>query len=415
MPFNDTRGFVLPAACALVLALSGCGGGGGTGTTPPSGRSMAQLESEPVALPEGVTLATAGTFTVEPGRSVDRDGARFTCAAGGAACTVVVAERAGGGFAATVTGGRVMIAAARLPESPGGGGQNGGMEERDLPFPDWPVADAAAFRSLMGGSALSWSPSETRNRLTESITTGTGPAEPPYGISIPGAPGSIGSAGYCTHGRCDEEYQPVMTYHDIPIVQARIVQNFDSSDPRYMLSGIFGILAYGYFGAWVEVLVGEDFQTIHRINGYSSGEGTWVTPHGLDLPDFLGRWRGALVGTGWTTASTLHRQFFMGDVDVVVTDFVFTGEGRHPGLDYTANLEFSNVRNTDTGETITLPRTRWSFHFHEGDFNVDQDETDESPTPNDISMYFLGPNAEEILGSFEFEEFARGAFGAKKQ
>ena len=400
MPFNDTRGFVLSAACALVLALSGCGGGGSsTGTTPPSGRSMAQLESEPVALPEGVTLATAGTFTVEPGRSVDRDGARFTCAAGGAACTVVVAERAGGGFVATVTGGRVMVAAV----APGGGGQNGEMGETDWPLPDWPVADVDTTRSLMGGSTLSWSSSEIEGRIVAFGESGV--------ASHHGGSRGVSAASWCVdrssqiHQRvCNVEYRSVMTYRSIPIVQARALHSAvgvvgDDGRPGEEIA-IGGILEHGYF------MVSRG-----RINiGRDSENEEIGSDHYIAFHDdstsvvSTGRWRGVLVGTGRNATSPLYRQFIMGDVDVTVE----LGTSRFRGTVWRdIDVDFSNIRNIDTGATVTLSRMRWEF-----DNQCCKGAGIGLNTGLEID--FRGPNDEEAFGVFEVEE-AFGAFGAKKQ
>ncbi len=399
MPFSDTRGFVLSAAaCAVVLALSGCGGGGGgASTTPPPGRSMAQLDPEPVALPEGVTLARAGTFTIEPGESVDRDGARFTCAAGGPACAVVVAERAGGGYLATVTGGEVMVAAAQLPAPPVGGGQPGGMEETGAPFPDWPVADAAAARSLVGGSALSWSPSEIENRIGATV-------------GLPRV--SSDDPDWCTshqhaisHHFCNVEYQPVMTYQhggDIPIFQARAM----ISTQREVAIG--GILDHGYF------LVARQFDVTTDVDEVigARARAPHFLPDGLGPGTETGRWQGALVGTGNSATSPLYSQFIIGDVDVTVE--LQQGQFFQFSARRDFSVEFSNVRNINTGATVTLSRMQWNWVGGEGT-SVDERRREGFPT-----LVFYPENRndpqrhEEVFGTFRTEE-ALGAFGAKKQ
>ena len=458
MPFSDTRGFVLSAAaCAVVLALSGCGGGGGSAsTTPPPGRSMAQLDPEPVMLPEGVTLATAGTFTIEPGESVDRDGARFTCAAGGPACSVVVAERAGGGYAATATGGEVRVAAAPVPAPPGGGEQPGGMEEVDWPWPDWPVADAAAARSLLGGSALSWSPSEIRDRIREVVDS------PGWGVgtSIAGAPacgrGGIVATPNPPNARCDREYQPVMTYQhggSIPIVQARVLDLYTPPPPGARSVGVAaigveekrgegislaGFLDNGYFHvSWGRNHIELDRET----------EAIWVLGLGSESDSIaeyqqrtdlsLGRWEGALVGTGKSPTSPLYRQFIIGDVDVTVEllsvllpDFNYDGNLLWDGDERVVEVELSNVRNVNTGTPVTLSHTQWRLNpyssirnrgrdrstlggalFDEGFFDA---TSGPATTPGHMSLNFTSLNDAEVFGVFATEE-ALGAFGARKQ
>ena len=409
---------------------------------------MAQLESEPVALPEGVTLATAGTFTVEPGRSVDRDGARFTCAAGGAACTVVVAERAGGGFAATVTGGRVMVAAA----APGGGGQNGGVGETDWPFPDWPVADAATTRSLMGGSALSWTSSEIRNRLGESMMTHKGD----LGYARGDAFDQTITKNCLTRTdvvTCNEEYQPVMTYHGIPIVQTRVLRHGDGATPfegtndtRDVEGAIFGILDYGYFGISWENTIERAGGEFRELEAFFLGAGRRGNPRVFHIftqssqrtpmqpgREITGRWRGALFASGVTTNSPLYRQFIMGDVDIVVRPLV--GEVGDFARATPIDIEFSNVRNIGTGEAVTLPRTQWPLvangtlttgAFDRGKLRFGTNSPEELQREfggQDIVMRPIGPNAEEILGWFGFHQDPNshlifgieGVFGAKKQ
>ena len=428
MPFNDTRGFVLPAAvCALVLALSGCGGGSSsTGTTPPSGRSMAQLESEPVALPEGVTLATAGTFTVEPGRSVDRDGARFTCAAGGAACTVVVAERAGGGFAATVTGGRLTVARVQAAMEEQDDGQNGGMEERDWPFPDWPVADVAAARSLVSGSALSWSSSEIYSRMraieAHEDSRGSAPRADSEFVRAETFGEATVSAGCVTdltavrlQRNCNAEYSSVMTHPHggIPIVQTRslwgVDPDYNTGRPQEEIS-VGGILEHGYFMVTLgSIGIGTDDEYYVSIARYGGGREFVVS----NLLPTTGRWQGALIGTGRNATSPLYRQFIVGDVDVRISPHNFNTRLR------SVDVAFSNIRNLSTGDrNVTLSHMRWN------DSTDINGEVRISPAggityrPGSLKMSFFGlsngSNGEEILGVFHTDE-AVGGFGAKKQ
>ena len=119
-----------------------------------------------------------------------------------------------------------------------------------------------------------------------------------------------------------------------------------------------------------------------------------------------GRWQGALVGTGRNATSPLYRQFIMGDVDATVELGTFR-VGDEVWRDIA--VEFSNVRNIDTGATVTLSRMRWEF----------DNKCCKSPASGiivrpRIDMGFRGPNDEELFGAFETEE-AVGAFGAKKQ
>ena len=107
---TTTQWQLLIAIGVLALIFAGCGGNGG-GTTamePPA-------PPEPMAIDlsmllEGYTDIEAGTFTVEPGMSVDRGHATFTCAEGGADCVITVDEDG----MATSTGGTVTATASQL-------------------------------------------------------------------------------------------------------------------------------------------------------------------------------------------------------------------------------------------------------------------------------------------------------------
>ncbi len=96
MPFPTRKAALAAAAAFGLLALAACGGGGG-GAAPQTSR---------VTLPEGHSVAS-GSFSVPAGRSVERGGVRFSCAAGGAACAVAVDPSSG---QARVTGGRLTVA-----------------------------------------------------------------------------------------------------------------------------------------------------------------------------------------------------------------------------------------------------------------------------------------------------------------
>ena len=110
-----SRFAVVVALAAAGIVLGACMGGGSTGGGGAPRTSQATL-------PEGHPVA-AGSFSVAAGRSVDRGGVRFSCAAGGAACAVTVDDAQSG--QARVTGGRLTVARIQAAAPPGGGTQPG--------------------------------------------------------------------------------------------------------------------------------------------------------------------------------------------------------------------------------------------------------------------------------------------------
>ena len=458
----STRKTALAAAAAFgILALAACGGGGGGGGTPqtsrvtlPEGHSVesgsftvaagksverggvrfscaaggaacavvvdtesgqarvtggrltaarvpaAAPQPASVTLPQGHSVA-AGSFSVAAGQSVERGGVRFSCAAGGAACAVTVDTGSG---QARVTGGRLTVARiqAAAPQPGDGGeddGQNGGMEEADWSFPDWPVADLTS-----GGGTLAWTPSEIYSRMRA--------IEDHRGVSGFGnfASVDINNAVWCTGAYSDEaycnvEYSAVKTHlhGGIPIVRARALNSSDSGvDGRPGEEiGVGGILKYGYFMvARQREHIGRDYED-EEIKAIFRE--TWSHEDITDDPA-TGRWQGALIGTGRNATSPLYRQFIIGNVDVTV---------RPRDVGRSVDVAFSNIRNHSTGDrNVTLSHMRWNLEAYT--------KTPTGPpfssqtTPGFIKMEFLGPNDEEVFGVFHTEE-AVGGFGAKKQ
>ena len=473
MPFPTRKAALAAAAAFGLLALAACGGGGGGGAAPqtsrvtlpeghsvasgsfsvPAGRSVerggvrfscaaggttcavvvdpgsgqarvtggrltvARIQAatpapQPasVTLPQGHSVAS-GSFSVPAGRSVERGGVRFSCAAGGAACAVAVDAGSG---QARVTGGRLTVARVQAAQPGDGGpdgGQGGGMEEADWPFPDWPIADVTS-----GGGTLPWSPSEIHNRIRALQDRGYAGYRGYAGFgSVAGSVFAFSctdqSAGLSRsdfESWCNVEYQPVMTYlhGGIPIVQARALDtNFldlGADDRPGEEIAIGGILDHGYF------LVARQRGNIGRDSeGEHIGAKTYVLQHEDSLEVVsTGRWEGALIGTGNSATSPLYRQFIIGDVDVTVdlgTSRI--GDTYHRDID----VAFSNVRNINTRTPVTLSHTQWNFSNYccKGPNNF-------SSGPGRMDMEFRGPNDEEVFGNFTTEE-AVGAFGAKKQ
>ena len=381
------------AACAVVVD-TGSGQARVTGGRLTAARVPAAApQPASVTLPQGHSVA-AGSFSVPAGQSVERGGVRFSCAAGGAACAVVVDTESG---QARVTGGRLTVArvqAAAPPPSDGGedDGQNGGMEEADWSFPDWPVADLTS-----GGGTLAWTPSEiySRIRAIEDNRHVRGEYAAHNDLSSIGAVACTGE--FSDEAYCNVEYSSVMTHlrGGIPIVQARALNSriHGSGVGTGEEVGVGGILKYGYF-------------MVARQDEWSEAEyrQTWSFNNLFEpVPTTGGRWQGALIGTGRNATSPLYRQFIIGDADIAIRP--------REGFGRSISVEFSNIRNHSTGDRgVTLSHMRWDGTIG----NSPSYQALSNTNPGFIEVRFLGPNAEEVLGVFHTEE-AVGGFGAKKQ
>ena len=391
-----TRKAALAAAAAFgLLALAACGGGGAPAPDPAPQTSR-------VTLPEGHTVAS-GSFSVPAGKSVDRGGLRFSCAAGARPCAVTVDPGSG---AARVTGGRLTV--ARVQAMPNDGGQDGDTPpetgQMEEPWPDWPIQDVAAARTRVSGETLSWSSNDILNRVEAFEDRFISSSETSSGFSgnRPGRQGWCITGIWIQKADCSGglKYQSVMIYRDIPIVQAR---HRNDSQAVGNESGLGGILDYGIF------MVGNSF-----LEDYPGFGGEYFVHPGEIGGEWSGRWRGALVGTGNGTTSPLYRQFIMGDVDITAEPA--SGEG-----DTRVQVEFSNIRNIGTGGSVTLSHMRWDLDNQIGKLHVTNYGSLSPPggaspiwSPGYIEMSAAGPNDEEVIGVFYTEE-AVGGFGAKKQ
>ena len=365
---------------------------------------------EPVALPEGHTLS-GGSFEVAAGGTADRGGVRFSCAAGGAACRVVV----GADGAARSTGGRLTVARIPAP-APQPPTMPQPPEDDAVSWPDWPIMNTARALELMGGAALAWTSDGIRNRI-ETHNRGGGTDDTDYGFTS-----GSGSAEWCLGddigdtGCLDIEYRPVMSYRNIAIVQGREQNGRETTRGPYEYEFeimLGGIMDYGYFTVARKVWFYGNYEIGSQSHVYEF-------QNHPEAPLATGRWEGVLVGTGNTPDSPLHEQFIMGDVDIAVD--LTTGEGfgrRAFDSDYRdVEVRFSNIVNINTGAKVTLSHMSRSY----SDEYVSQDRRhgvshlrDVVPdNPGEMGMFFLGPNDEEVLGTFYTEE-ALGSFGAKKK
>ena len=407
MPLSTRK--IAPAVAAVLglLALAACGGGGGGAASP----GATPVEGEPTTL-RPLTLpkeysGSSGSFTVPAGQSVDRGGVRFSCDAGNAACVVTVDAEAG---EVRVTGDRptesLKLTVGPVPPM---------LVLTEMP--NWPIADASAARSLMGGSALSWSSDDLHGRIKvladrNSALGGGGPFALGQGSS-----GDIRGQITCIISRLctgDYEDQSIMTYRDIPIVQSRhrlSRHRLPGTTPTNIEFGLVGILDNGFFAVGLNDDEGDEEGRkgiqgvfLHDEDGPGGRAELRIlsTTNPAQFAAWSGHWRGALVGTGNREASSLYRQFIIGDVDIS-TEVVSI-------LERSSTVEFSNIRNINTGESVTLSHMRWDLDgcCRKVGNSIRHDR------PGNIIMHFTRPNGNEVLGAFRTEE-AVGAFGAKRQ
>ena len=126
---------------------------------------------------------------------------------------------------------------------------------------------------------------------------------------------------------------------------------------------------------------------------YSFGFSTGENPRAADGS---ARWEGLMLGRDMR-ASPSRGQVVRGDADVAVE---FNGTGM------TADVEFSDIANTETGERRDDMTWR-GMAVEEGGF-ARRNALDDT-----ISGRFYGPNEEEVGGIFERDGIA-GAFGGKR-
>ena len=126
---------------------------------------------------------------------------------------------------------------------------------------------------------------------------------------------------------------------------------------------------------------------------YSFGFSTGENP---SAAEGSARWEGLMLGRDMS-ASASRGQVIRGDADVTVA---------FGGTDMTANVEFTDIANTETGERRDDMTWR-GMAVEEGGF-ARRNALDDT-----ISGRFYGPGEEEVGGIFEHDGIA-GAFGGKR-
>ena len=414
MPFPTRKAALAAAAAFGLLALAACssGGGGAPGAAPQTSR---------VTLPEGHSVAS-GSFSVPAGRSVERGGVRFSCAAGARPCAVTVDPGSG---VARATGGRLTVARVQAvtPTPQPGGDQGGGEMQPEPPvvdqgggemqpeppvveWPDWPLQSEIA-RTRAGGLLIEdMSSSAILDRLK---AVGN-----PLGNSDVYATGNM----YWWFQR-NVEFRPVMTgAGNIPLFQARTSDERFTGSARLGLGnapnglvGYGGWMDYGYFimALWTEKshLISynpesdEPYETTAKGYGYRNYDYSDEVNFPKDM-----HWHGTMVGTDKRLSET---NFVQGTVYMTVRD----------GARYNSKVEvdFKNIVNLSTGQ-IYFPIEWENAGLNQGGGFITS--TQGVPPGTTFSLYadITGPRGEEVVGKFDRDSlvgvFGANVFGAKQ-
>ena len=211
------------------------------------------------------------------------------------------------------------------------------MPEPIADWPDWPVLNVDNARSIVGGSVLALSTEDIRSRMPSNYANQNSSG----GGSVTCLDGDPDK--YCA----DVQYQPVMTYRGVPIVQAREANDGDSDDGRI---AYIGLLDYGYFmvgghpGNGISEIAGiTDYESAVYNVRYTGPDGRssifWPGPVPLGL-----RYQGVMLGMERLIESTEYPNVYHGDSEVRVSQGVILNDARK------FTVEFTNIYNINTGE-----------------------------------------------------------------
>ena len=277
-------------------------------------------------------------------------------------------------------------------------------------WPDWPVPDRGTAQSISGGTPLTLTVEEIRNRLSERIESVTHSAFEHEGggsICLDDPNALIGGPN------CDGEFEALLVYRDVPLFQTRTLTRDSVGEIERKSANLLGVLEYGIFvvGSWIDVdqdhlkfgrpeKFGKEF--FGQRFAYEGGL------HNLLDPVPSGHWAGAMVGMDQTDTAS-RGDVVLGDADIRVEfheDYLF-GSIDASEID----VKFTNIRDLKTGGT----RPDIVYEFSGFDASI-VSSFNNVPFRSEfgINGNFVGPNHEEVVGTFETEELV-GAFGAKRQ
>ena len=277
-------------------------------------------------------------------------------------------------------------------------------------WPDWPV-DPVNARSLVGGSALAYTPEQirgyfvsvrdiVRNADSRAYTPSESDPEDTYSA----AGNCVEFPASCEFGDSETEYQSVMTHRGVPIVQGRVSNAIRNGTSRMENSvGYAGLLEYGYF------FVGHDErrlgmeETFRASTSWANGESLCCEPE--NVPIATGRWEGAMIGKDKSVGTT-HGHVVQGDADVVVTLIAGSGSS-DPYSDRNVDVRFSNIYDLNNGNrhpdiTGDFPMGTATASFGSNSVDVTH-----------INGHFAGPRNENVVGTFQTGNLI-GAFGGNK-
>ena len=301
-------------------------------------------------------------------------------------------------------------------------------------WPEWPVKDMAASRSLTGSTQLAMTPQQIGAAITavNDIRYRTDPTShhPCLGGNVWPA-----AAEFCVGG---DELRAVMERRGIPLVQTRVIYDLEpnpyGSYDAYTAYG--GLLKYGYF-------------SVHAQHYFFSqqGEETGIVSGSDDRASYLlakprfedadhwpgpvatGHWAGVMLGADQTVIDTWQGSTdlgILGDPNYIIQGDADIRVHLNPGHrldDRKVDVAFTNIVGINSG--TRYPDLNWRVWMGEdrsliSDFRADSRYY--CPGGNDcylpqggtIAMQFAGPNHDEVLGGFSITNI-EGTFGAQRQ
>lgn len=310
----------------------------------------------------------------------------------------------------------LVVALVSLVACGGGGGTTttdaSGNTIRTTNYPNWVVPNASSARTIAQGEILNRTAAEIRSLLLSRRSSATRLIYSDYLASV--GSGIERFSVTCPGGRTctvsgrrlslDDgvstlnagEFQPLFTRNGVDIGQVRSrLENAPTTGQHINYVAVGGILDYSLFGIEVTGFYQGTQATAGQGASFSFGNSPGTNPSSTISN---ATWTGVMLGVDYSqvTNSLDQLQPLHGDARIVVE-----GLGTTPTID----VNFSNVRNLNTGARHTL--SGWSnIPMSNGIFRT-------GSGTNKIEGTFYGSEHQEVGGHFEQGRII-GAFGGKR-